>query len=390
MGFLYKKQKFSLLEGLVRIRSNVDIDMLLKDRNGANEVEIYLVPPSRTYELEWDSSIPIPNRPPSPEMSNVRKGLVIIDPETGEELPRLDPSKLQTKEKNEKRKSKQDEDDMSSRSKRRRSKTSVKLVEIVELSGSESDVPDDNVGSDVPNNPAGIEGDIVEGVGREELETEICPGGDDAGNGNDRDKSGYDVVDNVGDKSDNARVDNIEDESDNVGDKSDNLEGTYVPEFEANADCNIEVDWDEFLENHQEDIWNSWEDGFGMNNEENNQHGVESEEHEVQTEELQEGFVDSDFEFEEEPIPTQDHPPSAANVDLGMDDMAGHQGNVDDDTDYGESDDLQSLGSNDELGNNVPRKRQYTFNQHTEMENPSFQIGMQNFKFLGRHSPFLS
>ncbi|KAL2516527.1 hypothetical protein Fot_30498 [Forsythia ovata] len=38
MGFLYKKQKFSLLEGLVRICSNVDIDMLLKDRNGANEL----------------------------------------------------------------------------------------------------------------------------------------------------------------------------------------------------------------------------------------------------------------------------------------------------------------------------------------------------------------
>ncbi|KAL2516358.1 uncharacterized protein Fot_30329 [Forsythia ovata] len=52
MGFLYRKQKFSLLEGLVRIRSNVDIDMLLKDRNGANEVEIYLMPHSRTYELE--------------------------------------------------------------------------------------------------------------------------------------------------------------------------------------------------------------------------------------------------------------------------------------------------------------------------------------------------
>ncbi|KAL2528831.1 uncharacterized protein Fot_21432 [Forsythia ovata] len=52
MGFLYKKQKFSLLEGLVRIRSNVDIAMLLKDRNGANEVEIYLMLPSRNYELE--------------------------------------------------------------------------------------------------------------------------------------------------------------------------------------------------------------------------------------------------------------------------------------------------------------------------------------------------
>ncbi|KAL2476591.1 hypothetical protein Adt_37327 [Abeliophyllum distichum] len=94
MGFLYKKQKFSLLEGLVRIRSNVDIAMLLKDRNGANKVEIYLVPPSRTYELEWNWSIPITSRPPSPDNSNVRKGLVIIDPETGEELPRLDPSKL--------------------------------------------------------------------------------------------------------------------------------------------------------------------------------------------------------------------------------------------------------------------------------------------------------
>ncbi|KAL2528783.1 putative O-methyltransferase 3 [Forsythia ovata] len=177
---------------------------------------------------------------------------------------------------------------MSSRSKRHRSKTSVKLVEIVELSGSESDVPDDNVGSDVPNNTAGIEGDIVERVGRKELETEIGPGCDNAGNGNDRDKSGNDVVDNVGDKSDNARVDNIEDESDNVGDKSDNAESTSVLEFEANADCNIEVDWEGFLDNHQEDIWNSWEDGFGMNNEENNQHGGESEEYEVQTKGLQE------------------------------------------------------------------------------------------------------
>ncbi|KAL2552010.1 uncharacterized protein Fot_05629 [Forsythia ovata] len=52
IGFLYKKQKFSLLEGLVRICSNVNIAMLLKDRNGANKVEIYLVPPLRTYELE--------------------------------------------------------------------------------------------------------------------------------------------------------------------------------------------------------------------------------------------------------------------------------------------------------------------------------------------------
>ncbi|KAL2498542.1 hypothetical protein Adt_24092 [Abeliophyllum distichum] len=156
------------------------------------------------------------------------KGLFIIDPEIREELPRLDPSKLQTKAKNEKRKSKEEEDDMSSRSKRHRSKTSVKLRER-------------------------------ERVGREELESDIGPRGDNAENGNDGDKSGNDVVDNVEDKSDNARVDNIEDESYNVGDKSenDNAEGAYVLEFLANADCNIEVDWEEFLDNHQEDIWNS-------------------------------------------------------------------------------------------------------------------------------------
>ncbi|KAL2559853.1 uncharacterized protein Fot_04592 [Forsythia ovata] len=92
--FLYKKQKFSLLEGLVIIRSNVDIAMLLKDRNGATQVDIHLVPHLRAYELEWDWSIPIPLRPPSPDNSNVRNGLVIINPEIGEELPMLDPSKL--------------------------------------------------------------------------------------------------------------------------------------------------------------------------------------------------------------------------------------------------------------------------------------------------------
>ncbi|KAL2500335.1 uncharacterized protein Fot_34183 [Forsythia ovata] len=52
IGFLYKKQRFSLLEGLVRIRNKVDIAMLFNDRNGATEVDIYLVAPSRTYELE--------------------------------------------------------------------------------------------------------------------------------------------------------------------------------------------------------------------------------------------------------------------------------------------------------------------------------------------------
>ncbi|KAL2531106.1 hypothetical protein Adt_04457 [Abeliophyllum distichum] len=94
MGFLYKKQKLSLLEGLVRIRSNVDISMLLKDRNEATEVDIYLVSPIPTPELEYAWSIPIPPQPPSPDNSNVKEELVIVDPETREELPRLDPSKL--------------------------------------------------------------------------------------------------------------------------------------------------------------------------------------------------------------------------------------------------------------------------------------------------------
>ncbi|KAL2528851.1 hypothetical protein Fot_21452 [Forsythia ovata] len=181
---------------------------------------------------------------------------------------------------------------MSSRSKMHRSKTSLKLVDIVELSGSESDVPDDNVGSDVPDDNVRIECDIVEGVGRDELESEIGHRCDNIGNGNDGDKNSNDIVDNVGDKSDNARVDNIEDKSDNVGDKSenDNAEGAYVLEFSANADCNKEIDWEEFLDSHQEDIWNSWEDRFGMNNEENTQHAGESEEHEVQIMGLQEVF----------------------------------------------------------------------------------------------------
>ncbi|KAL2559951.1 hypothetical protein Fot_04690 [Forsythia ovata] len=124
----------SLLEGLVRIRSNGDIAMLLKDRNRVTQVDIYLVRSTPTHELEWNWSIPIPSRPPSPDNnSNVRKGIVITDPEIGEELPRLDPSKLQYKSKREKRKCKQEEDHMRRRSKRHRKNSSVKLVQIVKL-----------------------------------------------------------------------------------------------------------------------------------------------------------------------------------------------------------------------------------------------------------------
>ncbi|KAL2507195.1 hypothetical protein Fot_30842 [Forsythia ovata] len=83
------------------------LDKLVEgDKNGATAVDIYIVPPTPTHELEWNWSIPIPHRPLSPDYSNVRKGLVIIDPETKEELHRLDPMKLQCKAKREKRKSK--------------------------------------------------------------------------------------------------------------------------------------------------------------------------------------------------------------------------------------------------------------------------------------------
>ncbi|KAL2499040.1 Uncharacterized protein Adt_24590 [Abeliophyllum distichum] len=55
-----------------------------------------------------------------------------------------------------------------------------------------------------------------------------------------------------------------------------------------------------------------------------------------------------------------------------MDDIAGQQDNVDD-TDHGESDELQNLRSHDEVGNTALTKRQYTFNQHIEIEDPSFR-----------------
>ncbi|KAL2498613.1 hypothetical protein Adt_24163 [Abeliophyllum distichum] len=97
MGFLYKKQKMSLLEGLVRICSNGDISMLLKDRNGETQVDIYVVLLTPTHELECGWSIPIPPRPLSSDNSNIGKGLVITDLEIGEELRRLDPLKLQYK-----------------------------------------------------------------------------------------------------------------------------------------------------------------------------------------------------------------------------------------------------------------------------------------------------
>ncbi|KAL2500762.1 Uncharacterized protein Fot_34610 [Forsythia ovata] len=110
---------------------------------------------------------------------------------------------------------------MSSSSERHKSSSSVKLAEILELLSSESDVPDDKV----------VDGKL-----------------------------------------------------ENDGNATGVPEGAYVPEFSENVDCNIEVDWEAFLDRYQEDISNSWEDGLWMNNEEETQLANESEEHEVQIE----------------------------------------------------------------------------------------------------------
>ncbi|KAL2487389.1 hypothetical protein Adt_32145 [Abeliophyllum distichum] len=107
---------------------------------------------------------------------------------------------------------------MSNRSKRYKSSTSVKLVEIVELSSSESDVPDDK----------------VEGV--EEVEG---------------DKTGIEGMEN---ERENAGVDG---KLENDGNDTGVPEGAYVLEFSENADCNIKVEWEVFLNRHQEFIRNS-------------------------------------------------------------------------------------------------------------------------------------
>ncbi|KAL2507196.1 hypothetical protein Fot_30843 [Forsythia ovata] len=124
----------------------------------------------------------------------------------------------------------------------------------------------------------GSECDMVKRVRRGKYGCKIGHEGDNAGNDNDI----------VGNKSDNVEMEN---EHENYGvdgwlENDGNAIGVpgcaYVPEFSENADCNIEVDWEVFLDKHQEDIWNSWEDGLRMNNEEESQPACESEEYEVQ------------------------------------------------------------------------------------------------------------
>ncbi|KAL2543358.1 Uncharacterized protein Adt_04336 [Abeliophyllum distichum] len=117
-----------------------------------------------------------------------------------------------------------------------------------------------------------------------------------------------------GEMENDGQVVGVESEMENDGQAAEGVgiqpKGAYVPQFTEHIDCNIEVEWEAFLDRHQEDIWNSWEDRLGMNNEEDPrptqepQPTTEFEEHEMQTKEFEEVIVDSDFEYEEEPIPT--------------------------------------------------------------------------------------
>ncbi|KAL2531294.1 Protein NETWORKED 2D [Abeliophyllum distichum] len=58
-----------------------------------------------------------------------------------------------------------------------------------------------------------------------------------------------------------------------------------------------------------------------------------------------------------------------------MDDIAGKQGNADD-IDYNDSDELQSLVSDDK-GNAATTRRQHSFNPNTDIENSSFSVDME-------------
>ncbi|KAL2487265.1 hypothetical protein Adt_32021 [Abeliophyllum distichum] len=80
--------------------------------------------------------------------------------------------------------------------------------------------------------------------------------------------------------------------------------GAYVPQYNEHKDCNIEPEWEAFLDRYQKEIWNSLEDGFEINNEEEPISTLElepttdSKVHELHHTEYQEGIVDSDFDNE--------------------------------------------------------------------------------------------
>ncbi|KAL2507189.1 Uncharacterized protein Fot_30836 [Forsythia ovata] len=237
---------------------------------------------------------------------------------------------------------------MSSRNKRHKSSNSVKLVEIVELLCNESNVPDDKMEGveEVEGDVMGSECDKVKRVGRGKYGCKIGPEGDSAGNDNDI----------VGNKSDNVGMENEHENSrvdgwlENDGNATGVPGSAYVLELSENADCNIEVDWEVFLDRHQEDVWNNWKDGLGMNNEEETQPTCESEEHEVQRD-FRNGLWTQTLSMKKNIYQHKILNLSAVNVDLGIDDMAGEKGNVDD-TNYGNSDELQSLKLRNKYGDN--------------------------------------
>ncbi|KAL2509165.1 hypothetical protein Fot_32812 [Forsythia ovata] len=44
-------------------------------------------------------------------------------------------------------------------------------------------------------------------------------------------------------------------------------EGAYVLQYNEHIYCNIKPEWEAFMDRHEDEICNSWEDGFGINNE---------------------------------------------------------------------------------------------------------------------------
>ncbi|KAL2508746.1 Uncharacterized protein Fot_32393 [Forsythia ovata] len=85
-------------------------------------------------------------------------------------------------------------------------------------------------------------------------------------------------------------------------------------------------------------------------------------------------LVDSDYETNEgnehESQPTV---ASNVNIDIGLGDL--HDEALEEtDTDYGDSDDLESLGSDGEL-RSTKRSREFDFNANVDMSNPQFKTG---------------
>ncbi|KAL2495616.1 Uncharacterized protein Fot_39373 [Forsythia ovata] len=274
----------SPLEGLVRIHSSEDIAMLLNDR-------LKLTTSCLIHQLmNWNGTGQFQYH-----LDHHHQTIATLGNDL-EELPRLDPSKLQYKSKRDKRKCKQDEDHISRRSKRHRTSTGVKLVEIVELSGSESDVDDDTVKrvEKVERDAMGIEDDKVKRIGRYESGGEIGNEGDNVGNKSDTVEVECEMENDgkaagvYGEMENDSNAAGVEGKIEIDGQAAEGVgiqpRGAYVPQFteNTNTDFNIEVEWEAFLERHQDDIWNSWEDGLRMNNEEEPQPAAESEEHEVQ------------------------------------------------------------------------------------------------------------